>query len=301
MGGRVIHALGYTGLGVGSSRWAAGVVRDFILDPDSDLLRLDIVRSAPFPFPPEPLRSVAVNLVRRELARADRDEGRRGLLSGRSTRWASASTAERGPGGLCFSRGATDDAEAPMTDAPIFLAIRGGDEAAVDRILAANPAAGMASDGAGLSALTVAAYHRQWPIVDRILATGPDLDPFEAAIVGDAERLRTLLDEAEGERRVEREAAGRRPGGGRLLDGARRSTPQTTPPPPRSTDARRTGSAPSTSRPSSADSRSPGCSSTAAPIRIDGPRATRSSSRSTAPSPAATRTSRRSSSSAAPT
>ena len=80
MGGRVIHALGYTGLGVGSSRWAAGVVRDFVLHPDSDLLRLDIVRSAPFPFPPEPLRSVAVNLVRRELARADRQEGRRGLL-----------------------------------------------------------------------------------------------------------------------------------------------------------------------------------------------------------------------------
>ena len=80
MGGRVIHALGYTGLGVGSSRWAAGVVRDLILDPDSNLLRLDIVRSAPFPFPPEPLRSIAVNLVRHELARADREQGRRGLL-----------------------------------------------------------------------------------------------------------------------------------------------------------------------------------------------------------------------------
>ena len=31
MGGRVTYALGYTGLGVGASRWAAGVVRDFIL------------------------------------------------------------------------------------------------------------------------------------------------------------------------------------------------------------------------------------------------------------------------------
>ncbi len=80
MGGRVTHALGYTGLGVGASRWAAGVVRDFILRPDSDLLRLDFVRSSPFPFPPEPIRTVAVNLVRRELDRADRNEGRRGLL-----------------------------------------------------------------------------------------------------------------------------------------------------------------------------------------------------------------------------
>ncbi len=80
MGGRVTHALGYTGLGVGASRWAGGVVRDFILRPDSDLLRLEMVRSSPLPFPPEPVRSVVVNLVRRELDRADRNEGRRGLL-----------------------------------------------------------------------------------------------------------------------------------------------------------------------------------------------------------------------------
>jgi glycine/D-amino acid oxidase-like deaminating enzyme len=80
MGGRVTYALGYTGLGVGASRWAGGVVRDFILRPESDLLRLRIVQSTPFPFPPEPVRSVAVNLVRHELDRADRNEGRRGIL-----------------------------------------------------------------------------------------------------------------------------------------------------------------------------------------------------------------------------
>ena len=80
MGGRVTYALGYTGLGVGASRWAAGIVRDFILRPESDLLKLRIVQSAPFPFPPEPFRSVAVNLVRHELDRADRNEGRRGIL-----------------------------------------------------------------------------------------------------------------------------------------------------------------------------------------------------------------------------
>ena len=57
LGGRLTYALGYTGLGVGASRWARGVVRDFILRPDSDLLRLRFVRSRPFPFPPEPLRS----------------------------------------------------------------------------------------------------------------------------------------------------------------------------------------------------------------------------------------------------
>lgn len=80
LGGRVTYALGYTGLGVGATRWAAGIVRDFILRPDSDLLRLRFVRSSPFPFPPEPVRSIAVETVRHELARADDNDGRRGLL-----------------------------------------------------------------------------------------------------------------------------------------------------------------------------------------------------------------------------
>jgi glycine/D-amino acid oxidase-like deaminating enzyme len=80
LGGRLTYALGYTGLGVGASRWAGGVVRDFILRPDSDLLRLRFVQSLPVPFPPEPLRYVTVQAVRAELARADRNEGRRGLL-----------------------------------------------------------------------------------------------------------------------------------------------------------------------------------------------------------------------------
>lgn len=80
LGGRVTYALGYTGLGVGASRWAGGIVRDMLLDPSADRLQLEMVRSAPFPFPPEPARWLAVELVRRELARADENEGRRGLL-----------------------------------------------------------------------------------------------------------------------------------------------------------------------------------------------------------------------------
>ena len=80
MGGRVIYALGYTGLGVGASRWAGGVVRDFILRPDEDRLRLRLVASPPIPFPPEPLRSFVIDTVRHELDRADRNEGRRGLI-----------------------------------------------------------------------------------------------------------------------------------------------------------------------------------------------------------------------------
>lgn len=80
LGGRLTYALGYTGLGVGAARWAGGIVRDLLLRPDSDLLRLDFVRSSPFPFPPEPLRWAAVEIVRRELARADERAGRRGAV-----------------------------------------------------------------------------------------------------------------------------------------------------------------------------------------------------------------------------
>ena len=46
--------------------------------PDSDLLTLSIVRKGPVPFPPEPLRSVGIQLTRRAIARADANQGRRG-------------------------------------------------------------------------------------------------------------------------------------------------------------------------------------------------------------------------------
>ena len=80
MGGRVTYALGYTGLGVGASRWAGGVIRDVILRPAEDRLRLRLVTSPPIPFPSEPLRSLAIDVVRAELDRADRNEGRRSLI-----------------------------------------------------------------------------------------------------------------------------------------------------------------------------------------------------------------------------
>ncbi len=76
--GRVVWALGYTGLGVGASRFAARVLTDRLLDPSSPLLELDLVRRPPFPFPPEPLRWAGITLTRRAIARADGRAGRRG-------------------------------------------------------------------------------------------------------------------------------------------------------------------------------------------------------------------------------
>jgi glycine/D-amino acid oxidase-like deaminating enzyme len=78
LGGRVVYALGYTGLGVAATRFAAGVLTDKLLDPGSRLLDLRFTSTRPLPFPPEPLRWAGVQLTRRAIARADRRQGRRG-------------------------------------------------------------------------------------------------------------------------------------------------------------------------------------------------------------------------------
>ncbi len=78
LGGRVAWAIGYTGLGVAASRFGARVALDHLDHPDSPHLRLSLVRRRPIPWPPEPLRYLAVQLTRHELARADRNGGRRG-------------------------------------------------------------------------------------------------------------------------------------------------------------------------------------------------------------------------------
>jgi glycine/D-amino acid oxidase-like deaminating enzyme len=77
-GGCVSWAIGYTGLGVVASRFGARVALDLIDCPEAPYLSLGLVRKRPFPWPPEPIRSIAVALTQRALARADRSEGRRG-------------------------------------------------------------------------------------------------------------------------------------------------------------------------------------------------------------------------------
>ncbi len=78
LGGRVAYAVGYTGLGVGSSRFGARVALDLLAGRDTERTRLSMVRRHPVPFPPEPLRHPVVQGTRAALAREDID-GRRGL------------------------------------------------------------------------------------------------------------------------------------------------------------------------------------------------------------------------------
>jgi glycine/D-amino acid oxidase-like deaminating enzyme len=78
LGGRVSYAMGYTGLGVCSTRFGARVALDLVDGRETEATRLGYVRRKPVPFPPEPLRAGVIALTQREMTRADRREGRRG-------------------------------------------------------------------------------------------------------------------------------------------------------------------------------------------------------------------------------
>ncbi|MFJ3905500.1 NAD(P)/FAD-dependent oxidoreductase [Streptomyces sp. NPDC090025] len=77
--GRVTYAAGFTGLGVGATRFGAEVMLDLLAGERTERTSLDLVRRKPLPFPPEPLRSVGIGLTQWSLARADAREGRRNL------------------------------------------------------------------------------------------------------------------------------------------------------------------------------------------------------------------------------
>jgi glycine/D-amino acid oxidase-like deaminating enzyme len=78
-GGRLAYATGYTGLGVGATRFGARVMLDLLAGEQTELTRLRMVRTRPMAFPPEPLRTAVIGLTRWSLARADEHGGRRNL------------------------------------------------------------------------------------------------------------------------------------------------------------------------------------------------------------------------------
>ena len=78
-GGKVVSVLGYTGLGVGASRFGAQVCLDLLAGRDNERTRLEMVRRPPLPWPPEPLRWLGIQMTRRSIARADKRGGRRDI------------------------------------------------------------------------------------------------------------------------------------------------------------------------------------------------------------------------------
>jgi glycine/D-amino acid oxidase-like deaminating enzyme len=78
-GGRIHHAYGYSGNGVGPARLAGRIIAARIARPDDALATLPIADRPSRRFPPEPIRFVGARIVREALIRRDElaDAGRR--------------------------------------------------------------------------------------------------------------------------------------------------------------------------------------------------------------------------------
>ncbi len=77
---------------------------------------------------------------------------------------------------------------------PFLDAVRAGDEAAAELMLAGDPALAGARDGRGTTAVLLALYHGHPVLARSLAARRADLDIFEAAALGALERARGLLD-----------------------------------------------------------------------------------------------------------
>ena len=78
--GKVAYAAGFTGLGVGASRFAGTVMLDLLTGEPTELTELEMVKKKPLPFPPEPFMWAGAKMTTRALIKSDENEGRRGPL-----------------------------------------------------------------------------------------------------------------------------------------------------------------------------------------------------------------------------
>lgn len=79
-GGRISYTAGYTGLGVGATRFGAEVMLDLLEGKETERTSLEMVKKRPLPFPPEPAASIGIQATRWSLNRADHNLGKRNLL-----------------------------------------------------------------------------------------------------------------------------------------------------------------------------------------------------------------------------
>jgi glycine/D-amino acid oxidase-like deaminating enzyme len=78
--GKVASCAGFTGLGVGASRFGAKVMLDLLEGQGTELTELEMVKKKPLPFPPEPAAWLGVKMMTAAMARADHRGGERGLF-----------------------------------------------------------------------------------------------------------------------------------------------------------------------------------------------------------------------------
>ncbi|MGN6090651.1 MAG: NAD(P)/FAD-dependent oxidoreductase [Actinomycetales bacterium] len=77
--GHLAWVLGFTGLGVGATRFMAATALDLLDGVDSERTRLRMVREKAVPFPPEPVRSLGIAATQWSLRQSDAHGGRRNL------------------------------------------------------------------------------------------------------------------------------------------------------------------------------------------------------------------------------
>jgi len=77
--GKVAYVMGYTGLGVGASRFGAQVMLDLLDGEDNERTRLRMVRKKPLPFPPEPFKFIFIRLTQWSINKSDMNQGKRNL------------------------------------------------------------------------------------------------------------------------------------------------------------------------------------------------------------------------------
>lgn len=78
--GRVAYSAGYTGLGVAATRFGAEVMLDLLDGTETERTRLKMSRTLPLPVPPEPIAHPLIQLMRRAVAKSDRNRGKDGFL-----------------------------------------------------------------------------------------------------------------------------------------------------------------------------------------------------------------------------
>ena len=77
--GRLAWSVGYTGHGVGASRFGARIGIELLGYQPSDILEMQFVTAKALPWAPEPFRWLGVKFTQNALIKADKNGGKRGL------------------------------------------------------------------------------------------------------------------------------------------------------------------------------------------------------------------------------
>jgi glycine/D-amino acid oxidase-like deaminating enzyme len=75
---RVSWSVGYTGLGVGATRFGARVALELLGYQPSDILDMKFIKNKAMNWPPEPFRWAGVTMTRHALAKSDENNGKQG-------------------------------------------------------------------------------------------------------------------------------------------------------------------------------------------------------------------------------